>query len=249
MFGKLEIPLIRISDAKNGFSAITDDQNHIDKILSPSSVEVLSTINLKPVIPPELKSRRTVFVRQLDHSVGSRPANEIISELEKNHNYLKIAAVHKIKHYTHLLKIECTETQMADRILENGVIMFNTRVTPFQTEREKYIHIQICFKCYKFEEHSTHQCKSTAIVCSECAEIGHTHETCTSPTKKCLNCPTNNDHRTFASKCPYRKKAEAKKQQKVLDKLTSQSNQTFATITKSAIEQTIKAKSANSPNR
>ena len=239
MFGKLDIPLIRITDTKNGFNAITDDQNHIDKILSPPSVKVLNEINLQPVIPPELKSRRTVFVRQLDHSVGSRPENEIKNEIESNHDYVKVAAVHKIKHYTHLLKIECTQTQMADRILENGLILFNTRVTPSQTEREKYIHILICFKCYKFEDHSTNQCMSTQVVCSECAEVGHTHHNCTSQTKKCLNCTTNNDHRTFAGRYPYRKQAEAKKQQKTNDQITTKNNQTFASIAKSAIEQTI----------
>ncbi|KAF2368545.1 hypothetical protein FHG87_000691 [Trinorchestia longiramus] len=60
----------------------------------------------------------------------------------------------------------------------------------------KYIHILIC---YKFENHATYQCISTTPSCSECAS----HQQCNSPTKICLNC--NQQHRTLAATCPYRK--------------------------------------------
>ncbi|KAF2359157.1 hypothetical protein FHG87_010085 [Trinorchestia longiramus] len=71
-----------------------------------------------------------------------------------------------------------------------------------QIELEKYTYIQICFKCYKFEDHATYQCTSTTHSCSECASHQHTHQQCNSPTKKCLNC--NQQHRTLAATCPYR---------------------------------------------
>ena len=44
------------------------------------------------------------------------------------------------------------------RILEHGPQMFNTRITPQQCEREKYTHLFVCFKCYKYEDYTTKQC-------------------------------------------------------------------------------------------
>ncbi|KAG0418608.1 hypothetical protein EQH57_0715, partial [Dictyocoela roeselum] len=93
--------------------------------------------------------------------------------------------------------------------------LFNTRIPHHNCSIEEFTHLLICYKCYKIEDHPTNQCKSTTPICSECSSEGHIWTECTSPTKKCINCPpSNNDHRTLAAMCPHRRaKMEEKKKQ------------------------------------
>ena len=219
-FEHLNAPLIRLTDTLHGYNAITDDPNTIDKLTSPRATELFKSINLTAVIPPDLRAKRTVFVRSLDSHVGSRTEEEIKTEISKHNHSLKIARVIKIKQFTHILKIVTQDTNSTNKILSNGFYAFHTKITPFQCEPESY----------------TQQCTSTTTVCSECASNDHTFKDCTSPHKRCLNC--SQPHRTLANNCPIRKQKIAEKQATENQKRETKSNTTFATITKTQPETT-----------
>ena len=210
-FQELNTPLTRLTPTKNGFYANTDDLHAIDTLTSSRAIDTFRKINITPVIPPEQRSKRTIFIRQLDSYAGQHSAEQIKQEIENKNTWIKLTEVIKIKQYTHLIKIICTETSTATKILDNGLQMFNTRITPQQCEREIYTLILTCFKCYKYEDHPTKQCTSTVQICSECAETGHTFEHCTNNYKRCINC--NNNHRTLSAGCQVRKQAIANKEQ------------------------------------
>lgn len=247
-FGKLNAPLTRLNESKTGYYATTDRENIIDLLLTTKSKEELAKVGLEPVLPPEVRAKRTIFVRQLDGYVGSHTAPQLLTELKARNNGLKVTDVIKIKDYTHVIKLLCDDVNTADRILTTGLYAFNTRITPDQCERETYTHIQICYKCYAFETHTTKDCTATNDVCSECAQTGHTHRDCTNTTKKCLNCPNDstNDHRTLAARCPYRKKTIADKRTKLDKDNTNKQNSTYAQVAKLAVEET--KKTAPPPN-
>ena len=235
-FKEIDTPLTRINDTHNGFHAFTDKQENIDKLLTPASIKSLRNINLEPSIPPELRAKRSVFVRQLDHSVGSRSTEDLKAELERNHPWLQVREVTKIKHYTHVLKLQLQDTQMANKIIADGLLLFNTRISPHQCSPEKFTHILICYKCYKFNSHITKDCTSSKIVCSECAQEGHIHTDCKSPTKSCLNC--HQPHRTFSASCPYRKETIKTIEAKTQQKQQQSENATYAKIVKTTVEST-----------
>ena len=241
-FRDINAPLIKIKDAYNGYSAITDKQENDDKLLTIKAIESFKKINLIQQIPSELRSKRTIFLRQIDRTVGCRDPNDIKTELENNHDWLKIKQVTKIRDYTHILKIETIDSQMSDRVQSEGLQMFNTRINPFQIEQERPQEILICFKFYKMEEHSTRNCPSTRTVCSECAEEGHSFQDCKSQTKKCLNCGMG--HRTFLASCPYRKGKIAERETLKTKETEKQINKTYAGIAKVAIEE-VKPKHIN----
>ena len=189
--------------------------------------------------PPHIKAKRTVFVNGLDKHVGQRTPDEIATEITKNHDSIRNITVHKIKTYTHIIKLVCEDTTQADQIIQNGLTAFHTRISPHQCSLEKHTEILICFNCYKYESHSKHQCPSKQIVCSECAEIGHTHRQCTSTEKRCLNCPKdNNFHRTLDNKCPVKKQATLDKEKKLKAVTEKRNNKTYSDIVKSTIQQT-----------
>ncbi|KAF2350869.1 hypothetical protein FHG87_018376 [Trinorchestia longiramus] len=193
-FKVLDVPLTKLSENNSGYYAITDEAAAVDKLTSLKATELFKRINLKPIISPDLRAKRTIFIRQLDSSIGKLTSEEITREIKTQQLWAKILEVTKIKNYTHVIKITFSEISITQKkILENGQLMFNTKIPPSQIELEKCTHIQIWYKCYKFEDHATYQCTSTTPSCSECA----------SPQKICLNC--NQQHRTLAATYPYRK--------------------------------------------
>lgn len=235
-FQDLNAPLIRLTETSNGYYAVTDTEDTIDKLISNKAIQSFAKINLSPTIPPDLRAKRTVFVRQVETTAGGQAADNIKLDLEKNHPWLKINAIIKIKDYTHVFKIICNETQMATKILETGLLLFNTRITPRQCEREQYTHLLICFKCYKMEDHPTKDCPSNKTICSECAQEGHTFRECTSNYKKCTNC--RNDHRTLAASCPYRKQKIKEKELQTTHQTNKDQFATYSEIAKAAIRET-----------
>ena len=82
-------------------------------------------------------------------------------------------------------------------------------------------------------------CKTTQIICSECAQVSHTHRDCHAVEKRCINCPPGqNFHRTLAPFCPVRKDDIAQKQQKFKNASEIQNNKTYANIVKTTIKET-----------
>ena len=235
-FGKLEAPLIRLSDTQNGYFAIAETENIIDRLLTPKAFTEFAKLNLIPILPPDIRARRTVFVRQVDYSVGSQTAENIKTEIETQNN-ITVNEIIKIKHYTHVFKIVFNTTTDAHNTLTHGLKAYHTRIAPTQCEQEHYTHIQICYKCYRFEHHTTRDCTKNTDICSECGEEGHTHQTCNNTEKRCINC--SGPHRTLAASCPYRKQTIATKNSNQKSQQNITQNKTFADIAKHAAKETI----------
>ena len=234
-FQDLDALLTRLTPTKTGYYANTDDPAAVDKLTSPKAIQRFKTINIQPVIPPEQRSKRTIFIRQLDSHVGKHTPEQLKYEIEQQNPWIKLTEVIKIKQYTHLIKIICSETSTATKILQNGLQVFNTRISPHQCEREKYTHLLICFRCYKHEDHSSNKCTSTTKICSECSERDHTHEQCTNNFKKCINCSGN--HRTLSAGCPIRKQVITNKEAQQRKQQEDKQQQTYSNIIKKTMQE------------
>ena len=233
--------LTRLNDTHQGFTAFSDLPETIDILTSTKGLTELRKINLEPLTPPEIRAKRTVFMRGLDYDiVKNHTTDEIREEFMTRQPWLTNLTVFKIKDYTHVLKITCGDNGQADRIVRDGLMAFHTRIPPHSCNLEKFTSILICYNCYKFESHISDNCPSKAIVCSECAQTGHTHRECTSLNKKCLNCPPpHNNHRTLAPSCPYKRKAIRDKEQRLTDQKDKMTNKTYSDIVKTTIKETI----------
>ena len=148
-----------------------------------------------------------------------------------NHATYKITEVTKIKDFTHIIKVTCQHPHTVEKILEHGINIFHTRITPSQCEIEHFIPLTTFFKCYQVEDHFTQNCKTPTNKCSECGSTQHTHQSCTSEDKHCINCPpNNNNHRTLAAVCPYRKQKQKDKENKQKQTQFTTQEQTYANI-------------------
>ena len=92
-------------------------------------------------------------------------------------------------------------TAEIDRVL----LAFNV-IPPRNISREKFIRIDVCYKCYQLDDHLSAACGKGGdyMVCSICSSPDHTFKNCNSNIKKCINC--SGEHSTLAMSCPVRKK-------------------------------------------
>jgi len=239
VFKTLNAQLTKLIPVTDGFIAITDNSKSKDTLTSNRGTSELAKLNLKLSESREQIAHKTLFIKQVDSVAGSHSADEIKSELIRNHPWLNNISIFKIKQFTHIFKLTCPNTATADRIIQEGLTLFYTRISPSQIAREKFIPIKTCYKCYKANDHDTNDCKSTTMKCSNCSQTGHTHSNCTSTEKTCLNCPPpNNKHSTMYHSCPYRLQQQKLFEQQKQIKTIAQNQATYKNIVKTTIEET-----------
>ena len=78
-----------------------------------------------------------VFISQLGRHVGDHPAIEIQKELIRANPNINNIQVHKIKHYYHIIKVVCEDTETADAVIRDGLHAFHTRIAASQCKKEQ----------------------------------------------------------------------------------------------------------------
>lgn len=240
-YGRFNVPFTRIFPTPDGFKAICRNESEADKLLTAEANKQFNSIGLSVFMPPEIKARRSLFARKVDHHIGKHTPTEILKEIEEKNYGVKLSEVIKIKDYTHVLKFVFADTAVAEKVLREGLRLFNLSVTPSQLEREKFVNVQTCFKCYKFNDHSTANCPNKdLVICSECAEQGHTYTQCTNPRKACINCKQRgypHHHRTLAMSCPVKKEKIKQLERKEKDEQTRKQQAPYAAAAKAVIKE------------
>ncbi|KAK4328010.1 hypothetical protein Pmani_001484 [Petrolisthes manimaculis] len=199
-----------ISTHDGGIVAVTANDNDADTLLNYNNVQQLNKAGFDPMLPPEVKSRRTVICQRVDELIYEHSKNDIEDEIQTKNDWAKVKNAFKFprtdrNQYT--IKIEFEDASMAAKAENDGIRLFNMSIANHQIKREKYTPITTCMRCYKIELHPTSQCPlpTTHQICSECGGQDHTWKTCTNTQKCCLNC--GQSHRTLAMSCPNRKEA------------------------------------------
>ncbi len=150
----------------------------------------------------------------VDEVIHNHQENEIIEEITANNLWIPtIDSIFKIPR-TRIMKITFSETAIAKKATEKGILAFHLRIPAYNIKQDEFIPIMTCMRCYNIEDHPTSQCPKAKEykICSECADEGHTWRDCKSTNKKCIN--YSDKHRTLANKCPKRKKAVDAKRNK-----------------------------------
>ncbi|KAF2361070.1 hypothetical protein FHG87_008183 [Trinorchestia longiramus] len=139
-FRDLDAPIIRLTKTRTGCYAVTDDATTIDRLTSNEATEAFEKINLIPIEPPDIRAKRTVYVRQMDPDIMKDSADIIGTFIILVNERLKGIKVIEIKDYTHIMKIVTPNTETAERILRKGFNLSYTKISPQQCELEKCTH-------------------------------------------------------------------------------------------------------------
>lgn len=167
-----------------GFKVLCRNEEDADKNLSNEASVELEKIGLQVMVPYEMKIKRSIFIKKLDHIFGEHSLEEIIDEIEKENKWSKITEITKIKNNTNILKIRFQDIKMAEKPRQRGLLAFNFAISPEQIEQEEFVNITTCYNCYELDDHQTKYCPhSNLTICSECGEQGHTFKNCENAVK------------------------------------------------------------------
>jgi len=201
-----EIRTLRIITAHDHFLIICQDERNAEALFTTHCIDQLKEKGFEPLMPPELKAKLTLVLKQLDRELVKETPEAIKEELERNLPDTQIGNIYIMKN-RYLIKIQFTDHQTAAKIQEKGLYLFNIYISPRQIEPERFTTIVQCIHCYRYG-HYKNSCpdkEKRLKLCSECGSNTHNFRDCKSQTKKCLNC--GEGHRTMANSCPIRKEA------------------------------------------
>lgn len=233
ILGQRNIYVVKVFDTDDGYGILTKDDYDADQVFQKNTLKDLHNFNFTPIVPPEIKTKKTVILFNVDEFVYENDAESIKEEIENKNSWAtgEVAEVYRFPN-SRTLKVTFTQTQTAIKATNSGLVLFNVSITPAQVKQEEYIPIMTCTRCYQVEDHTTNNCPKDANfkICSECGEEGHIWKECRSKEKRCINC--GEAHRTLAMKCKKRKEAVMNKRQENARKTTSEAT-SYSTATKS----------------
>ena len=181
-----------------------NDSSDVDKLFSPECTKELKQLKCELIVPPDLKAKKSIIVKQVDSYVYDQNIDAIRYELEKENDWLSVNEIFKFPKSRNI-KLTFANQNMVTLALSRGLLMFHLSITPSFIVRDEYVNVLICYKCYKWNDHLTESCSkpSTFKICSLCSSEDHTFKDCKVDTKKCINC--SGCHSTISVSCPSRK--------------------------------------------
>lgn len=241
-YNEVGVPFVRLYEIPEGYKALCKNDDDVDKLLSNEAKEEFDKNGITVVTPPEIRAKRSFFMRKLEEDVGKHTPEQFVYEIEDKNPWMTVTEVTKIKDYTHVVKIECKETAMVEKVLQVGLRIFNATVLPDQIAREEFISLLTCFNCYQYEDHTTFNCPNKEVkYCSECGGSGHKYYECTEIEQNCLNCIRNNErrtnHRTLAMSCPLKKRLINEKREEKKKVEEEKQNKTYAMVAKKTAQE------------
>ena len=109
----------KIIESKDAFFLLTDHSN-MDKLLKDDVRSKFAEEVLEMQYPPEYEADRTVMLHNVDPIISSKSSQEIFEYIDPS---LKVKTVIKIPNNTHLLKLIFESAYMADRAVQEGLIL------------------------------------------------------------------------------------------------------------------------------
>ena len=199
------IRIVSIDTVKSGFILLMDDIKEAEKIFEKDTLTAASLKEFNPVIPNEISCERTLFLK-VNNFILTHSIDEIIQEIENQNEGIKIVAANKISNSS-FLKVSVEDTNIADKILQQGIKMFKLYTPRSSIKKQRYTEIVQCFNCFKYNHHQTRFCMEPRVTrCTNCKGTNHTYKDCNVSINDitCHHC--NQNHHTFAYSCPVRKK-------------------------------------------
>ena len=208
----LEVNLIRLIEGKNSFIALCHSEDDALKMNTEDGAKLLNKLGLTIANTLAFEARKAIVARNFDFYITDHSTDAILKDFNKRYPENPCNKVIIMGKNKNLMKIIFNNQQDAKHFADNGFSLFHVRIPPYNIQVDEFIDVPMCMKCYQLNNHTTKQCKSSDIVCSECSEVGHRHFDCKSSIKKCINCGGN--HKTTAPQCPKRKQEAHNMRQK-----------------------------------
>ena len=147
---KAKAYVYKMIQAKEAFFLVTDGEQ-AELILKDHVRQFLRDKGLEVQMPPEHVAMRTILVKGLEWYVVSKSEEDIKHKIQSEYPDWKLDKVVKIPNTDKLMKLVCANVRTAGEIIDKGLTIFNQRFAGKSLEKEMYINVTPCFKCYKYD--------------------------------------------------------------------------------------------------
>ena len=137
ILGPANIFATSLISTQDGILITTTSENEIDKILDPTLTGKLIEQGFSPIVPPEIKSKRTVICYKVEEYAFDNETKEIKEEINNSQDWASAQNCYKFPNNNgrrNMLKVEFATVQMADKACDTGIKMFNVSIGPHQIE-------------------------------------------------------------------------------------------------------------------
>ena len=202
ILNKNDIEVRRYFNTYDSFAVLTVSEHDADSLFSPEIKSALAQHEFIPVMPPELRAKKSVIIPRTDDLIYEWSPDNIKEEIIKNNLWIgdDLETVYKFPNSS-TLKLTFTQTKHAKKCTEKGIKAFDISIPGVEIKLETFIPIKCCMRCYALETHYTNECPKDKDfrLCSECGIEGHLWHQCKEHNKRCINCGDN--HSALAMKC------------------------------------------------
>ena len=207
IFNNFNIKCSKLSPSRNQeleFLAHCNSDQDADLVFGNDCTAALSAIECTAIMPIKLKIKLSVLIKRVDAHIYDHSVVEIQQEVNATNPNYQVTDVYKFPN-SKTMKITFANHSMAESCLVNGIKLFMLHISSFDIQREEYVEVKTCYKCFSLNSHFTHECQKEPdyLICSKCADTGHSFRSCTATQKKCINCLM--PHPTLSYSCPKRK--------------------------------------------
>ena len=154
--GEFDIHPHRIHEANKAYFVIVT-QEETERTLKEDVVRKLKELNMEVTTPLDYNSSKTVIIKRLDPIIDEYEAEEIKQSIERANNNIEVEDVFVFPTTSKIMKVRLGTSAMAQKVLENRLLVLNQRVKPYQVEKEIFIKITPCTNSYKYD-HVTSRC-------------------------------------------------------------------------------------------
>ena len=200
-----DIVINNIVLARSHATITVANHEQILQLLTPTATDSFLQLKLKPVPPPDCLHNKSIFVNKLSPFVFDF-GHELILENLNNSNPVsayKVFIIHpKSGKSPSSIKVVFNTESDANFVLSNGLRLFDLSINTDQLNREPYVKILQCFKCFSYS-HTAFTCKTPSAKCNICSSNHNFRHCPNSDSPKCANCDGN--HNSTSYSCPVRK--------------------------------------------
>ena len=74
---------------------LCNSSDDLDTLFSSGCISELEAVRCKPILPPDLKAKRSLILRRCDDQILNQREEDIISEIEQQINCVKVQEIFK----------------------------------------------------------------------------------------------------------------------------------------------------------
>lgn len=216
--GRCELHIWKIERGTHTTFYLITDESSLEDVVEEKALEIFKSQGFQVVPPLEVKSSRTVVVKQIDPIYKEATEQDYHSGISLVNYSSQIEEIIKIptQYDSPLIKIRFSKVRMAEYALNNGIKIFEQTIPPRALQREVYTRLDICTNCFAYDHIKPNCTKPKIARCTVCAKEGHKYFECPKEERKCINC--KEEHATFDKECTVRKQTLKEKTKKEIDK-------------------------------